>query len=389
MGRRWETAAIVDAAVALVVAVATATAEGGGGRAIGDQNITYVDWNPPLWFAIPFGLAAGAVAWRRRRWPASFVAVALAVWVVMAAFGALMIAQYTLADRTTSWWKTLVSTVVTASVVGVPIWVRAGPDAALPLSAGICVAPALLGLYVGTRRELIAGIRERAARAEREHEQRVLRARGEERAQIARDMHDVVTHRVSLMVLHATALEATQGRDAVAIGRRIGSIGRAALGELRSLVEVLREDGAVPLAPQPGLADLEALAAESRRLGLPVTLDLPHVPEVSAPALVEHAVYRVVQEALTNVHKHGGSTAHVSVRRTDGALRLRVTNEGGRPAGPELPGGGHGLIGVSERIRLVGGELTARPTGGGFEVAADIPLKPERTEPERTEPERP
>ena len=146
-----------------------------------------------------------------------------------------------------------------------------------------------------------------------------------------------------------------------------------ALDELRGLVEVLRADREAPLAPQPGLADLPDLVAASDRAGTPVTLELIGDPD--APALVAHAVYRVVQEALSNVHKHAaGARTHVRVAREPEVLRLSVANEPGVHA--ELPaGGGHGLLGVAERIRLVGGELIARPTpDGGFEITAEVPV---------------
>lgn len=132
--------------------------------------------------------------------------------MTLAAFVAVIVALYTFAERTRSRGATAAATVVAAALVSLPIWRLGGPDAAAPLTAAICFAPALLGLYTGTRRDLIAGMRERAERAEREQHERVLRARSDERAQIAQDMHDVVTHRVSLMVLHATALEASEGR---------------------------------------------------------------------------------------------------------------------------------------------------------------------------------
>ncbi|MBE1530269.1 sensor histidine kinase [Actinomadura algeriensis] len=367
-----------DAAVAVAVAAAVASGDGGSGGTFGDTDLAYVSWDPPLWFPIVLGLLAGAAAWWRRRCPDALLAAAVAAWLTTGALTPVLVAQYTAGERFRSWRGTAARTVPAVVLVGLPIWRVGGPDAAAPLTAAICVAPALLGLYVGTRRDLIAGMRERAERAEREQHQRVLAARGEERAQIARDMHDVVTHRVSLMVLHTTALEAAEGRDAVAIGRRIGAIGREALAELRSLVEVLRA-GEAPLAPQRGLADLPELVAESRRIGMPVTLRTEDGPGDRPPALVQHAAYRVVQEALTNVHKHAGlAETVVRVVRTTGTLRLTVTNGPARapaPAGSVLPGGEHGLLGVAERVRLVGGDLTARATpDGGFEVAAEVPL---------------
>ncbi|GAA3727303.1 sensor histidine kinase [Plantactinospora mayteni] len=367
---------LFDAVLVLAIAVTTATGDGGAARSLGPHEIAYFDWNPPLWFSIPVGALVGAAVWWRRRWPVAVVVAGVFAWATLAAFVALLFAQYTIAERTRSWWKVAASTLATALVVGIPIWAEGGLDAAGPLSAVICAAPALLGLYVGTRRELAARVRERA---EREQHQRILQARSDERAQIARDMHDVVTHRVSLMVLHSTALEATEGQDAVTIGKRIGTIGRESLEELRSLVQVLRADDDAPLAPQPGLADLTDLVAASRRIGLPVTLEVVDKAGVRPPALVEHALYRVAQEALINVHKHAaGARTHICVTHAPDALRLVVTNDPGRRGSqPGLPGGGHGLLGIAERIRLVGGELTAGPLPhGGFEIAAEVPLKP-------------
>lgn len=374
---------VLDAVVALTAAAATVSGDFGVGRRFGSLGSLHVGWHPPLWSALLLGLPVGALAWWRRRRPELFVLGAMAACAALSAYAPVLLAQYTYAERTTSWRKVLATIPPGFVVVGIPIWQLGGTDAPVLPILGICVAPALLGLYVGTRRELVAGIRERAERAEREQYQRILAARSDERAQIARDMHDVVTHRVSLMVLHATALEAAQGRDAAAIGGRIGTIGREALDELRALLEVLRAEdgGGAPLAPQPGLGELEDLVATSRRLGMPVSLELADESGAWTPALVEHAVYRVVQEALTNVHKHAdGARTRVRIRRTPTVLRLSVSNDRGRRGGhPGLPDGGHGLLGIAERIRLVGGELTARPTpDGGFEILAEVPLKPER-----------
>ncbi|MGC7098270.1 histidine kinase [Amycolatopsis lurida] len=341
----------------------------------------YFDWIPPLWVWLPAAVLLGAAAWWRRHRPVWFAVAALAGWVALSGVVAVVVAQYTVAERHRSWRITAATTLATLVVVGLPIWWLGGLDASLPVSVAVCVAPALLGLYVGTRRELIAEMRERAERAERDQDLRVRQARSEERNQIARDMHDVVTHRVALMVLHATALEAANGRDATTFARQIGTIGRNALDELRSLVAVLRADNGpgseAPLLPQPGLADLARLVEQSRDLGMPVTLEWAGTTGTTPPALVEHALYRVAQEALTNVRKHAGNAeTRIRVRRDPGGLRLTVVNRAGASAGmSRLPGGGHGLLGIAERIRLVGGELSTGSTpGGGFRVEATVPL---------------
>ncbi|WP_100449162.1 sensor histidine kinase [Glycomyces xiaoerkulensis] len=367
---------LVDAATAVVLAVLTATGLFGSSDFFGPSLFGFAGRIPPPWPGVPLGAAVGLLAWQRRRIPVVFLLGALAVNAVVPAHAAVMVAIYTLAERTASWAKVAVGASVAVVVTGAPIWRYAGPDGAIPIGIAVCLAPALIGMYVATRRELLERTRERAERAERDQAQRIAQARSEERAHIARDMHDVVTHRVSLMVLHATALEATEGADAARIGSQIGATGREALNELRSLVEVLRRDGDAPLAPQPGIADLEALVEQSRRLGTPVTLEVVDEVGERPPLLVEHAIYRVAQEALANVHKHApDARTRVRVRHAPDGLRLSIANGRGRPVeGGGLPGGGHGLLGLAERVRLVGGEFAAEPTAdGGFEVVATVP----------------
>ncbi|GAA3207056.1 sensor histidine kinase [Actinocorallia longicatena] len=364
----------IDAA-AVVCAVYTVTGEFGGSGFFG-PSLAGLEGYPPLWAGVPLAAGIGSLAWRRRRFPVLLLVGALLVNAIVSAHVAVVLALYTLAERTTSRAGVAVAMLVSAVLVGIPLWLHAGADGAIPIGMAVCFAPSLLGLYVGTRRELVSRIRERTERLERDQHRRIAQARSDERAHIARDMHDVVTHRVSLMVLQATALEAAGGQEAVTIGQQIGATGREALAELRSLVEVLRNDGDVPLAPQPGLAELDALIQESRRIGTPVTLELTGRRDERLPILVEHTAYRFVQEALTNVHKHApGARTRVLVHRTPRLLRLSVASDRGNTATEvSLPSGGHGLLGLAQRVRLVGGEFTAGPAAdGGFELTAEIP----------------
>lgn len=374
---------VVDAASAVLLGVVTATGSFGSSDFFGPGLVGHDGRFPPPGLGLPLAAAVTAVAWWRRRIPLAFLAVTLVVNAFVTAQLVVMVALYTLAERTLSWPKVAVGTAVAVAATGVPIGRYAGLDGAVPLMVALCIAPALFGLYVGTRHELVERIRERAERVEREQRHRMAQARSDERAQIARDMHDVVTHRVALMVLHATALEATRGSGSVAIGRQIGRTGREALAELRSLVGVLRNDDDVPLVPQPGFADLGTLVESSRQLGLPVALDLVDETDSPPPSIVQHAVYRVVQEALTNVHKHApGARTWVRIRHTPDGLRVAVRNgRGETPRGSGLPEGGYGLVGMVERIRLVGGRLTGtRTADGGYELLAHVPL----TDPDAT-----
>jgi len=361
-----------------------------------------IDRPAPLAVDVALGVGTGLAVLVRDRWPLLTYGGALLSWGVSGAWPALLVAQFVVGAHLRSLRAQLGLTAIMLVAVGTPLWTATGGDGAVPLSAALCVLPVVVGHHLAHRHEVMADLAERARRNEREEWLRINQARAEERAQIARDMHDVVTHRVSLMVLHATALEArltaasestvesaaesaeaarrrdaaeaARRRDAAAMAAQIQSIGRAALEELRTLVGVLRDGAAAPLRPQPGIADLAELVDASRDLGL--TVDLVVDDGVRAPALVEHAVYRVVQEALTNVHKHApGAHTTVSIRPTWHGLRLVVRDTGGGLAPAVTPGGGHGLLGISERVRLIGGTLRSqRLPEGGFEVSAYLPV---------------
>ena len=235
----------------------------------------------------------------------------------------------------------------------------------------------LLGDATRSRRERTAELEARAADLERTRAAEARRAVVEERTRIAREMHDVLAHSVSMIVVQAEAGPLVVERDparAVAAFDAISATGKEALRELRRLLGVLREDEAGPLAPLPGLADVQELVERVRRAGLDVELvrvgdDGPVPPAVGLSA------YRIVQEALTNVVKHAGP-AHVTVRLRSGqgTLRIEVTDDGlGSPAATP----GRGLLGMHERADSLGGHVTAGPRpDGGWAVTADLPLDP-------------
>jgi signal transduction histidine kinase len=198
-----------------------------------------------------------------------------------------------------------------------------------------------------------------------------------ERGRIARELHDVVSHQLSVVVVQAAGARAQQqaGRDGGADTlEKIETSGREALVEMRRLLDVLRSEGEPEaLRPSPGLDDLAELVAGVRRAGLRVELDLAD-DLVDVPPVVGLAAFRVVQEALTNTLKHAGaSQARVTLRRRDGALALEVVDDGSRRPDPAL--GGYGLVGMKERVSLLGGEFLAAPVGRrGFSVRAVLPL---------------
>jgi signal transduction histidine kinase len=249
--------------------------------------------------------------------------------------------------------------------------------------AGVAfLAPWAAGRAVRARTQRAHSLEQVAETLDREREANARLAVSEERARIARELHDVVAHGVSVMVVQAAGAEEVLRRSpngeperAVEAMRSIQAMGRESISELGRLLGVLQsENGHAELEPQPSLAQLDALCGRVRETGLPVTLEVEGGLD-GLPAGLDLAAYRIVQEALSNTIKHAGdATAQVHVWRTPASLELEVTDDGG--AGAALPNGtGHGIIGMRERAMLYHGELTVgpRPTGG-FSVRASLPL---------------
>jgi signal transduction histidine kinase len=372
-------ATVVD--LALAVAVFVATADQGTGSEFG------------LTGELPWGartLIAAAVALPllvRRRNPYPLLVAGTAAWVVMSAPWGLMVALYTVSarPRRPRWY--LPGVAVLALVVLARLLLPATRSPEMSGSLAVIVAvlvvgvPVLLGLWVGARRALIESLRERAERLQAQQHLEAERAKAQERARIAREMHDVVAHRVSLMVLHAGALEVARlDPEAARQAGLIRRTGREALEELRHILGVLRQQGdGAPLDPQPTLADLDGLVQRSRGAGMKIAL-VVEGERRALPATVERTAYRLVQEALTNAHKHAaGAAAEVRLRYGPERLELTVRNArppDGRAAGPALPGGGHGLLGLRERVELLGGTFdAARRLDGGFELRAAVPVE--------------
>ncbi len=235
----------------------------------------------------------------------------------------------------------------------------------------------LVGLGWYRRSAYAAALRERAERAERERETAARVAVAEERARIARELHDVVAHSVSVMVLQTGAvrrlLRDDQPREREALDA-VERTGREALVEMRRLLGVLRApDEQAELAPQPGLSELPALVARTEAAGLAVALHVEGEPG-PLPVGVDLSAYRIVQEALTNTLKHAGPAhAEVAIRYRPDAVEIEVRDDGRGPA--TTNGDGHGLVGMRERATLYGGELSAGARdGGGFVVLARLPL---------------
>ena len=240
----------------------------------------------------------------------------------------------------------------------------------------------VLGDRARVQRALAAELQERAVRLERDRAEDARQAVASERARIARELHDVVAHHVSMMVVQAEAGPVVVERDparAAGAFEAIAATGRQALVEMRRLLGVLRGDGdgdaAPSLAPQPGLAQVPSLVEQVGRAGLEVEL-VVEGQEAPLPAGVDLSAYRIVQEALTNAIRHGGEgRARVLVRYGERDLDLRVWNEG-RPAQGDGSPPGRGLLGMQERAHLFGGELRAGPAPeGGFTVHARLPIE--------------
>jgi signal transduction histidine kinase len=236
----------------------------------------------------------------------------------------------------------------------------------------------IVGFAIGGKFREVDEARERAARAEREREERARLAVADERARIARELHDVVGHSVSVMTVQASAVrrlvtpEQEKIREALLV---VEQTGREALAEMRRMVGVLRRPEEAPaLAPQPSLEHLDRLVEQTRDAGLPVELRLEGKP-VQLPTSLDLTAYRLVQEGLTNALKHArAKRAEVVVRYTDGHVELTVSDDG--PGGGDGGGSGHGLVGMRERVSVYGGELEAGPRPeGGYRLRVRLPVE--------------
>ncbi|MEU9162687.1 histidine kinase [Streptomyces sp. NPDC048424] len=381
----------------------------------------------PTAVGVAFGLVVGATLVLRRRWPIAVVLVGIAVAPAAMGFLLSVVGMYSLASSEVP--RRIIATLASMSLVATFVVmylqtrgdVEADPKLVVALSGFVAVAltvpPLLLGLYIGARRRLMESLQERADSLERElslladrAEERAEWARTEERTRIAREMHDVVAHRVSLMVVHAAALEAVATKDPARAAKNaalVGDMGRQALTELREMLGVLRAApkpavavgvaagagagaaavAAVPVAPValvggaeegPSLDELEVLVGQSRAAGMVVEM-LVQGEGAGYAAEVEQTAFRVVQEALTNCHKHApGARVVVRLAHRDGEVAMQVENGPceGKADGVGLPSGGNGLVGMRERVLGLGGVFVSGPTdAGGFRVSAVLPVR--------------
>jgi signal transduction histidine kinase len=368
-GRPW-----IDRAVALALLI--------GGEI--ELLVQYTGDDSPLPHALVAGIAYSALAWRRR-WPLAVGVVALACWIFMnVALGDIKSLQIPLIATLFATYAmgayTVGRTAVAAPfvVAGGMLALTASFDEPVFTDYAFPTAFALIAWLTGrglrTRTRLTEELHEAAVRAQEAREHEAAQAATDERRRIAREMHDVVAHSVSVMVVQAGGARRILQSDperAVEAAVRIEEVGRAALAEMRRLLGVMHH--ADERAPQPTLRELEALVERSRAAGLPVALAVEGEPR-SLPAGKDLAAYRVVQEALTNAIKHAGAApTSVTVRWAPERLELEIIDRG--VVARNGSSGGHGLIGMEERMRLYDGELRAGPrSDGGFEVVARLPL---------------
>jgi signal transduction histidine kinase len=340
-----------------------------------------------LFADLVIGIVACVALWWRRRWPVH-IGIATAVIATFSAFasGAGLVALFTVAVHRRF------SVVAAVSVVGfatLPFYIALHPETSDPIWVSVvfvvlvCGGVVAWGMFVRARRQLVQSLRERAERAEDEQQLRVDQARQQERARIAREMHDVLAHRISLLSMHAGALEFRPDAPPEEVARAAGIVrasAHQALEDLREVIGVLREEPAPnggPERPQPTLADLPALVEESRAAGMHVSAECRVGELATVPDGIGRNAFRIVQEGLTNARKHAqGAAVEVIVDGAAGdGLTVEVRNR--LPVGvaaAHIPGTGTGLVGLSERTMLAGGRLEhGRTPGGDFQLRAWLP----------------
>jgi signal transduction histidine kinase len=330
------------------------------------------------------GTSASALLWWRRRWPLGIALTCLALGAFsISATPAGLVALFSVAVHRPFRSALLVAALWVPSVLLFSVY----SQTTSPVSVVVVVTPLVLaatawGMFVRARRQLILSLHERALRAEADRRLREEQARMAERSRIAREMHDVLAHRISLLALHAGGLEVRPDLPAAQVretAQLLRSTARQALEELRSVIGVLREEPGgeqTQSAPQPTLSDIARLVDQTRQAGAHIEFAMAVQDAEAAPSGLGRDAYRIVQEALTNIGKHaGGSLARVRVTGApEKGLHISVRNrEVHSDSGPALPGSGTGLLGLQERVALTGGTLVHGPDGlGDFVVEADL-----------------
>jgi signal transduction histidine kinase len=389
--RRWvaDPRRFVDLLVVVVVGV-LAVAD------VAAAATTTEDWQRPVDALAYVLVIAGSVSlyWRRRAPIAvlAFVTGAL-VTVYLREYGAFVAvlglpALYAVAaheeHRQRAWWALGISS--TCLVVAASVSVLDRPEGFAYVTAvsviGFLAAAVAAGVIIRNRERIFVDTERRAAQAEADRVAEAERAVVRERSRIAREMHDVVAHGMSVIAVQAAAgreIVHTNPDKAAEVFERIETVGREGLAELRRMLGVLRESGdeQTSLAPQPGIDDIQAAVERSSAAGVPTSLVVGGTARPLAPG-VELAAYRIVQEALTNVRKHAGASASATVYITfePQALVIEVSDDGnGAVTSLSRTGAGHGLIGMRERVEIYDGELRSGPRpGGGYVVRAVLPV---------------
>jgi signal transduction histidine kinase len=300
----------------------------------------------------------------------------------------VLIVLYTIASRSS--WRPAAAAGAAAAMATIVAGAAWGPSTTIDRegllgfaigTTASCAAAVALGLYVGAHRRVLAGLREHAERLDRERELLADRAVAHERVRIAQELHDIVAHHVSLMVVKAQALGVTAGDERVSEGTdAIADLGRQAMAEMHATLRLLRagDPGAPELSPQPGLAQLERLVDQLRGAGLEVDLTIDGDPR-PLPQSVDLSAFRILQEALTNVVKHAaGARTRVAIVYREQEVELTVVDRQAevRRAPPPERSDGHGVIGMRERAALFDGTLTTEPLDDGFKVTATLPYGP-------------
>jgi len=295
-----------------------------------------------------------------------------------APFAGVLVAAYASGAYTTRRDGRIAAAIIGAMVLIMAVSIGEDVVGDAVFIGGILFAVWGAATVVRSRQELAEALAARTVELEHEREENAKLAVAEERARIARELHDVVAHNISIMVVQAGAERHAIGGERPNTSEVLATIedtGRAAMAEMRRLLGMLRRsDDELALAPQPSLRHLGDLVEQVREAGMPVELQIEGEPRAIAPG-IDLSAYRIVQEALTNALKHAGpARARVTVRYGDDEVDIEITDDGTGGA-MEAPAGGHGLLGMRERVALFGGDLAAgRRRGGGYSVRAKLPL---------------